>query len=1073
MTRPANIFNVAPGRPFLEALAQAILGGDLPSAGGQAPDPLDLPAMTILLPTRRAARALQEAFLKAGSGRAMLLPAIRPIAEADEDAGLFEAVRLAPEQVTAGAELPPAVGKLERQLVLTRLVMAWSAAMRRAPGAEGDADELAPFAAAGAGTPAQAARLASDLARLMDTIETENVALNKLASLVPEALSEHWQQTLEFLRIITEFWPVHLKERGYLSPMDRRNRAILAEAGRLALAPPAAPIIIAGVTGSIPATAELMRAVLRLPNGAIVLPGLDRDLDEATWQGLAGPEPHVEHPQYGFRMLLERLDVGRDAVAELPGQPLAAARRHRNRLVSEALRPTGSMGAWRDVIATADRDQLRAALDGVCLIEAATAEEEAEAIALILREAAETPGRTAALVSPDRLLARRVAVRLEAWGIRVDDSAGRPLAKTLPGAFLDLVVAAFSARYAPAPLMALLKHPLTRLGLGAGDVRRRARNLELAAFRTPYLGSGLGALDRAIERAAHAAGDRERRHGGAGKRLGTRDWADVRDLVRRLSAAFAPLEALRDARAPASLMALAAAHAEVAEAIAQPADPGIGAAAKAGHRAASAPVPSRAGEPAVTSPLWHGEAGEAAWRVLESLTDPAAPAPELSPADYPDFYRALISGESVRSRVPVHPRLFIWGPFEARLQQPDVLVLGALNEGTWPKSVDPGAWLNRPMRRELGLPAPEEETGRAAHDVASFLGADRVILTRAGKVEGVPRVASRWLLRLEALLSGLELGDALAPRTPWLAWARSRKGAPKPAPVKAPEPRPPLAMRPRRASVSDVETWLANPYAIFARRVLKLEPLPALGVAPGPQEKGQIIHEALSRFAAAHKDTLPPDIAAAFLAAAGDVIESYRDDPRVRAFWQPRLARFAGWFAATEAARRDGIRQRLAEVGGLHVLEAPGGPFTLSARADRIDVGAAGAIITDYKTGTPPNSTAVREGHAQQLPLEAAMAIAGAFTGLAAMDVAALRYIAATGGEPPGRQVDIDLKGRPVAEVAAAAMQGLAELVAAFDDPATPYRAVRRPGFSYRYDDYAHLARVGEWSADDESEEAA
>ena len=515
--------------------------------------------------------------------------------------------------------------------------------------------------------------------------------------------------------------------------------------------------------------------------------------------------------------------------------------------------------------------------------------------------------------------------------------------------------------------------------------------------------------------------------------------------MQRLTEAYKPLIATRQTGSRIPLAALCSAHQAAAEAVARPVE---------------------AKEDA-TSPLWQGDAGEAAWKLFEALADPATPAPRLAPADYPDFYRTLIAGETVRSHIPVHPRLTIWGPFEARLQQPDVMILGSLNEGTWPKAVEPGAWLNRPMRKELGLPAPEEETGRAAHDLTTFLGAGTVILTRAGKVDGVPRVASRWLLRLNALLDGLELGDALRPTTPWLAWARARDHIARHAPIRAPAPAPPLAMRPRKASVSDVETWIANPYAIFARQILLLETLPGLGVEPGPQEKGQIIHEALSIFTRNHPDSLPPDIVAAFLQAAAGAIGDFASEPRVRAFWLPRLTRFAGWFAATEPARRHGVSKIAAEVDSSQVLAAPGGPFTLRARADRIDVADGSLIITDYKTGGIPSDSWVASGAAPQLPLEAAMAIAGAFSGIAAAPVSGLRYIRATGAEPPGEEKLVKLGDKDVAAVAREAMEGLARLIARFDDPATPYRAVRRPRFRYDFDDYAHLARVGEWTADD------
>jgi ATP-dependent helicase/nuclease subunit B len=1048
----AGIFTVPPGRPFLAALATAVLAGNLPRAGGKPPRHLDLPAWTILLPTRRAARALQQAFLAAAGGGALLLPAIRPIDAGEEDLGLIEAAREAPESVDwqSDADIPPAIGKLERVLLLTELVMAWSRAERRPdPTAAADEAELRPFAAAGAATPAQAVRLAGELARLLDLVETENASLARMAELVPETFSAHWQQTLDFLRIITEFWPAHLAERSRLSPAERRNRVILAEARRLAARPPEAPVIVAGVTGSVPATAELMRAVARLPEGAIVLPGLDCHLDAPSFARLA--EGHAEHPQHGLARLLRTLGLAREDVDELPGPPLPPERIARNSLIAEAMRPSGTMVGWRRLAVEADPAALRHGLAGVSLVVTPSAEDEAEVVALILREAAETPGRTAALVSPDRLLARRVAARLEAWGIRVDDSAGRPFAKTVPGAFLELVANAVQTDFQPSPLMALLRHPLTRLGLAVGDVRRRARNLEIAALRTTYLGRGLDGVEAALDRAREETLDGRRRERAA-RLIKEDDWAAIADLVRRLREAFAPVLDLARPRAPVPLGQLVAAHIAAAEAVARPAEADI--------------------DGTETSPLWARDEGEAAAMLMARLMDGETPQPAIPPADFAPLLRSLVGSELVRTRVPVHPRLFIWGPFEARLQQPDVVVLGSLNEGVWPKAADPGPWLNRGMRAALGLPVPEEETGRAAHDVTQLLGADEVILTRAAKVGGVPMVASRWLLRLEALLSGLGIADAIAPRKPWAGWARARDAARPMPPLGAPSPRPPVALRPRRLSVSDVETWLANPYALFAGRVLGLDALPPLGQEPGPAERGQIVHEALARFTRAYPDALPVDVAGAFMQIADAVIGALGAEPRVRAFWRPRLARFAQWLARTEPGRRGEGSRCLVEMSGRLVLDAPAGPFVLTARADRFDIGPEGTIITDYKTGTPPNAAAVTAGLAPQLPLEAAMAERGVFEGVPAVPVVGLRYIRATGGEPPGEETSVAPKVGTPAALAATALAGLERLVAAYDDPATPYQAMRRRRFDYRYDAFAHLARLGEWGGDSGEGEA-
>lgn len=1034
----AHVYTVPPGCPFLHALADAILAGDLPIPGGPAPQPLDLPDISLLLPTRRAARAMQDAFLTAAGGRALMLPRIRPISEAEEELTLLSNFAVGGTLGQADLDLPPAISEIERRLVLTELVLKWSQVMRKDVDAAGF---LGPHAgAAGANTPAQAAHLAAELSRLMDMVETENIALDGLDKLVPEEFSEHWQKTIDFLRIVTTTWPAYLAERGLLSPSSRRNKAIIAEAKRLAANPPKGPVIVAGVTGSIPATVELMSRVAKLPMGAIVLPGLDPHLDDESWQAIV-PE-HPEHPQFGLKKLLDGLGLSRKDVHPLPGTKSAPAQATRAEIVAEAMRPSGTTGRWHAYATSADRNAVREALDGVSLIAAPSAQDEAEAIALILREAAETPGRTAALVSPDRLLARRVAVRLEAWGIRVDDSAGRPFAKTPPGTFLDLVISAIAKDFAPADMMALLKHPLTRLGLNAFDVRRAARALEIAAFRDVYLGTGLEGVSAALARAELETASGLRRYA-AVRRLRHDDWKGAHELVDRLKQAFAPLFTIFANLDAQPLQTVATAHVAAAEAIARLPE-------------------TREGEN--VSPLWENEAGATSSAFFTSLLAPNLPAPRIKAADYADFYRGLIVGENVRPNIPVHPRLSIWGPFEARLQQTDVMILGSLNDGTWPQAADPGPWLNRPMRALLRLPSPEEKIGYAAHDLTSLLGAQRVYLTRAEKIDGVPTVPSRWLMRMQALLSGLKLSDILQPESPWLGWARARDHVVDRVRITAPEPRPSIALRPRKLSVTRVETWLSNPYAIFARDILKLQKLPELGAAPDAALRGSIVHEIMNRFAKEFPETLPKDAEQALLGVAKEVLTQYAGHSRVAALWLPRFERYAHWFAQTEPARRDRTRRVAAEIDGTLAITGPGGLFTLTARADRIDVCDDGLIITDYKTGQLPSGSDVKQGRAPQLLLEAAIAAGETgFTGIARKAVTGLRYIRASGGEPPGeeRLVQAD----DIAALAEGAVESLSRLVASFDNEETPYKAVRRARFTYDYDDYAHLARVREWAA--------
>jgi ATP-dependent helicase/nuclease subunit B len=376
------------------------------------------------------------------------------------------------------------------------------------------------------------------------------------------------------------------------------------------------------------------------------------------------------------------------------------------------------------------------------------------------------------------------------------------------------------------------------------------------------------------------------------------------------------------------------------------------------------------------------------------------------------------------------------------------------------------------MRAELKLPQPEEKIGYAAHDFTQLLGGAQVIMTRAEKMDGVPTVASRWMLRLNALLDGLGVRDALEPDLPWAAWAAMRDAIPAPRRIAVPEPKPPLSLRPRKMSVSDVETWMANPYAIYASKILRLEAMPALGLPPDAALRGSIIHQALGKFAEQYPDQLPPQIYKELMGIASGVLVDFTGNARVAAFWVPRFERFAAWFAETEPGRRAGVARVAAEVSGREIFDLAGGAFTLTARADRIDlvmngIGVPdGLVITDYKTGNDLRRLAGRavSGEAPQLPLEALIAAGSGFDNITPQRVRTLRYISASGAEPPGDAVDV--KADDVAVLAQTARAGLVDLINAFDDLETPYKPLRRQRFSYEYDDYTHLARVVEWSGE-------
>lgn len=989
--RPA-VYSIPTGVPFADALADGILARFGP---GLDADPARLADATVLLPTRRACRALRDAFLRvAGNRGAVLLPRLLPLGDMDEEelllAGAFEEPLAGPD---GGLGLAPAVPRLHRQFRLARLILA-----------RADTDE----------TPDQAVRLAQELARLLDQFHTERIAPAKLKTLAAEDRdwAGHWQRTLAFLSIVTEHWPAILAADGALDPAERRNKVLEAQAAEWTRTPPQGPVIAAGSTGTVPATADLLKVVAGLPNGAVVLPGLDRTLDDAVFAALP-----PSHPQYGLARLLTHLETARGDVADWPSALAPTCPPARVALLSRALLPADATETWRAEGAPLDGD----ALAGVVRIDADTQQAEAAAIALVLREALEGEGRTAALVTPDRTLARRVGAELARFGLAIDDSAGTPLAKTAPGAFLTLTARLAAEGFAPVALLAAGKHPLAGLGMAPAALRRQVRAVERAALRGPRPGDGLDGLRRALE-------PKDR---------------DLVGFVDALAARAQPFSAILDG-GPADLADILRAHVAFAEAFA----------ATDTERGAAR--------------LWAGEAGETLAGLLAELGSAGEALGPIMPKAYPALLDTVLAGAVVRPRAGGHPRLSIWGPLEARLQHADVLVLGGLNEETWPPVPDAGPWMSRPMMESLGLAVPERRIGLAAHDFVQAMGAARVYLTRARRAGGAPTVPSRWLVRLETLLDGLGLGDAFRPDPAWTQWA-AKLDEPEgcgwqPTPIAAPRPCPPVAARPARLSVTQVETWIRDPYAIYARHVLGLKPLDPLDADPGAAERGTVIHDALEAFIRAHKDAWPADPLAELLRFGRIEFQKKMAWPAVRAFWWPRFERIAAWFTAFESARRAaGIAPLAVEVEGARTIVTPDRAFTLTARADRIDRAPGGGLsIVDYKTGRVPSAKQVKAGLAPQLALEAAIAEAGGFAGVAASAVADLTYVKVSGGREPGRETTLDVDA---AEAAAKAWAGLERKVRAFESESTPYLSRVRAEREAWAGDYDHLARVKEWSA--------
>lgn len=999
-----RVFTMPPQADFLGALARRIL-----DEFGRS-DPEALADITILTPTRRAGRALMEAFSRAAGPDcgALILPLIRPIGDIDADEPPFEPGEL------AGLAAPP-VAPARRQFELARLILAKETALGRSIGVGG------------------AMALADPLARLLDDLWTEETGdLTALGAAMQAVLPGHLQESVDFLSIIQTAWPLRLAELGVTDAAQRRSTLLHALADRWRESPPAGPVIAAGSTGSIPAAAELMAVIARLPKGVVVLPGLDRDMDDKAWDGIG-----EGHPQWAIRQFLDRVGLPRSKVADWPGAEAGNAALARQRVIAEALRPAEETADWLkriDALTEWGGQFFESGFGGLSLFEAANPEAEARAIALMLRETLETPGKTAMVVTPDRALARRISSEMRRFGVVLDDSAGTSLSATAPGAFLQLILDLASQPGSVLALTALWSSPLFTLDAGRAAL---SKDLELCdlALRGPRPAGRFDAL---------------------GARVADPDNRNVRDHDR--------------ARLIALLDQIAAALAPLLTGTSRPAGDWAEALARCGEALAG-----EAGKPGAER-LWSGAAGDAAAALIRDFMTEAASLPDLGLSDFSAAFAELARARRVRPQGDLHPRLRLFGPLEARLISADRVILAGLNEGVWPSGPGRDPWMSRGMRAEAGLPSQELRYGLAAHDFAQLACAPEAILTRALKIDGAPSVASRWIWRLQTLARGAmgKTGgkDALAPALDYAGLAQALDLAGPAQPISEPMPTPPVATRPTRLSFTEIRKWIRDPYSIYARHVLGLEALDDADLALGPRDRGSALHAALEAFMRAHPaGPLPKDAAEQLTAMSDAALADAGYDEAERIVEMARFTRAMQWFLGWEGARRaDGYTVAGIEVKGEWALDRV--DFTLRGRADRIDRAPDGRLdIIDYKTGSAPTLKATKAGYEPQAPLEALLAAAGGFDGIAAAETSGLIYVELKGGRESGKEVRIEAKAS-TKESAYTAMESarqydalLRTLIETYGEETMPYRSQPRAQYVDDYSEYDLLARRREWSS--------
>ena len=992
-------FTIAAHRPFLTDLARGLLDALGREGLGEA---------VVLLPSRRSARALAEAFVDVAGGQALLLPQIRALGDLDEGEPPFE-----PGELALG--LPAAVSPLRRRFELSRLVGEHQSSLGHALDAAG------------------ALELADALASFLDGVELEELGhadrLDRVEALVEGDLARHWRISAEFLRIVLEAWPERLAELGLIDPAARRVKLLRLLADQWRARPPQGPLIAAGSTGTAPANADLLAVIATRPMGAVVLPGLDLELAEAAWVKVG-----EQHPQGAMKRLLERSEVARVDVRPWPASGGGTQARWRRRLINEALRPAEATEDWIGVIADLKReagegaDPFAEGLDGLSLVTADGEEEAAVLAALLLRETLETPGKTCALITPDQALARRVSARLSRWGVEADSSAGAPLANAPVGVLAAQVAQAVVDPDDPVLILAVLKHPLVRLGRTLEALEAARRILERYGLR-----GARGVAPDWIEQRLVAAG-RPRADG----------QPPSPERLQDLTDAGALLIALRRALAPAG----------------GPYTGGTATPSEAARGLATA-LEALATDPSgELGGLWAGPDGEAAAGLLSGLIEESQGLPEVSASGFERLMGRLLQGETVRAVRSPHPRLKILGGIESRLVSADRLVLAGLEEGVWPQGAPVDPFLSRPMRKALGLPPPERRIGLAAHDFAQAACAGEVVLLHTARRDGAPTVESRWLWRLKTLAKGA--ARALPHRPELKVWAAALDAPGKPAAAPRPRPTPPVEARPRELPVTGVETWLRDPYAVYARYVLKLRPLERPDEPVEARARGVAVHAALQRFAERHGGEVPPDAAGLIESLMVQALEEAGMPAPAMARERALAGQAALWLAEFERRRRPGARL-LVEQRGAMLVEAEGFQLLLTARADRLELRQGQIDILDFKTGMAPTRAQMEKGFSPQLTLTAAIIEAGGFEDAGRSPPGELVYVRVTGGRKPGEELIRAVAGE-TPELGRNALQGLKRRIGRFASPNTPYISWAAPQFMHALGgDYDHLARVWEW----------
>ena len=931
-----NVSFIPPHSPFLETLANYLVARHTPSS---------LATCTILLPTQRACLKLAEILCDKARHKSTLLPILIPLGSMKE-----EDLSLSSWKTYGFIEnLPPLMEEEERLPRLTQMVQDFYLTRQK------------PLKTS------QACALASHLIHFIDQVQTEGISFQTLKNLVPDDYAAHFQITLEFLNIIGEKWPAHLQKISKIEPAEYGRRLLECRNQYWQDNPSPHPVIAAGSTGSIPATAALLKTIAYLPQGLVILPGLDPTIKEPVL---------ASHPQYTMQKLLEILEVSPSDVSPFLQDSVIPC--SRTKILKEIFEKTPTL---------LPQEQIIEGIQNLSLAECSSTQEEASVIALAIREALEDPEKKISFITPNRELAQRVVSELKRWNIFANDSAGTPFMRTPLGVFFLLTSEWIQSALSNVTLLATLKHPhahsfkLLAQKIEKNFLRKTIPfdHIILDPDKDPILNPQLKEIQALLKGAQKVA---------SLEKVSFKDvWQCHKNILsllsKDLSFSFNDTEESKTLREFITKMENAS----------------------------------------INLSLQKG-------------------------GDYAALLRNFLTPITVRQKYALHPRLSILGLIEARLIPADCVILGGLNENSWPPKPTSDPWFSQSMRKKFGLPDHEKRVGLSSLDFIHAVSAKNVLLTRALRDQGTPTVPSRLLTRLQSYLKQKDL--SIKPNARFLALAQKIHAPEKRSILMPPTPRPPLKTRPRTLSITDITTLMHDPYSLYAKHVLKLKPLKPLDYQPGNLEFGIFIHQVLEHF---RKGPLTKEHG---ITLGHQFFQLYFKECPEKPLWWCRFENILNWFLSV--SKNVSARNCWVETKGTLTFLTGQGLFTLVGKADRIEELENGAVIIDYKTGSIPSQKDMEKGLSPQLPLEGLILSRGHFDNIPQQSLQSLAFWKLTGDMEGGAIIEYTKDLNALLETS---FEGLKALIDTFDHAETPYLSI--PYETELYNDYHHLARVKEW----------